>query len=118
ISAVATGTPRPLPGDADDEPGEDAAETVPGIELTLAPLPPLTRRDAGPEPGLTRREEKRRLREANAALARELVRRSGADHAHVNAELNRLAGIRRVAEATVEQLERRLEAADRWLART
>jgi hypothetical protein len=36
----------------------------------------------------------------------------------VNAELNRLSGVRRVTEATIEQLERRLAAADRWLAKT
>jgi hypothetical protein len=36
----------------------------------------------------------------------------------VNAELNRRSGVRRVTEATIEQLERRLAAADRWLART
>jgi len=39
-------------------------------------------------------------------------------HAQVNAELNRRAGVRRVTEATIDQLERRLVAADRWLART
>jgi hypothetical protein len=36
----------------------------------------------------------------------------------VNAELNRRTGVRKVSEATLEQLERRLAAADRWLART
>ena len=38
-------------------------------------------------------------------------------HAEVNAELNRHAGIRRVTEATTEQLERRLRAAEAWLRR-
>ena len=67
---------------------------------------------------LTRREEKRILRDQNAAVARELVRRTRLTHAQVNAELNRLSGVRRVTEATVEQLERRLAAADRWLAKS
>ena len=34
-----------------------------------------------------------------------------------NAELNRLAGVRRVTEATVEQLERRLRHAEAWYRR-
>jgi hypothetical protein len=36
----------------------------------------------------------------------------------VNAELNRLSGVRRVSEATLEQLERRLAAGDRWLVKS
>ena len=35
-------------------------------------------------------------------------------HAQVNLELNRLAGMRRIDEATVEQLQSRLEHATRW----
>jgi hypothetical protein len=35
-----------------------------------------------------------------------------------NAELNRQVGLRRIAEATVEQLKMRLEHAERWLVRT
>ncbi|MDQ2725481.1 MAG: hypothetical protein M3Y36_08310 [Actinomycetota bacterium] len=63
---------------------------------------------------MTRREHKGRLRDANAELARDLVRRSGWPHPRVNAELNRLAGIRKVTEATVDQLEKRLRHAERW----
>ena len=51
-------------------------------------------------------------------VARELARRPGLTHAQVNAELNRLSGVGKVSEATVEQLERRLAAADKWLAKT
>ena len=64
---------------------------------------------------MTRREDKQRLRDANADVARELVRRTGLTHAQVNGELNRRAGITRIAEATLEQLERRLRMADRWM---
>jgi hypothetical protein len=67
---------------------------------------------------VTRREEKKHLRDATAKVARELARRAGLTHAQVNAELNRLTGVRRVSEATIEQLERRLVAADKWLAKT
>jgi hypothetical protein len=38
-------------------------------------------------------------------------------HAHVNIELNRMAGVRKITEATLEQLDRRARAADGWLAR-
>ncbi|MFK5108637.1 hypothetical protein ACI394_29335, partial [Klebsiella pneumoniae] len=72
-----------------------------------------------PAPGavLTRREEKGRLREANAEMARALVHKTGWTHPAVNAELNRLTGLRRITEATVDQLQRRLAHAQRWYAR-
>ena len=75
------------------------------------------RRLAGPSDGaggLTRREAKDRLRVANAEAAKDIARVSGMAFAVVNLELNRLAGIRRVTEATEAQLQARLEAARRW----
>ena len=87
------------------------------VELTLAPPPPLPGGGSGTAV-LTRREEKQQLRDANADLARELVRRTGLTHAQVNGELNRAAGLGRVSEGTLEQLQRRLAAAERWLARS
>jgi hypothetical protein len=39
-------------------------------------------------------------------------------HAQVNAELNRLSGVRRVSEATLDQLERRAAAAEKWLMKS
>jgi superfamily II DNA or RNA helicase len=118
ISAVATESADPSEHDLDaldelddEAPGEE-------VELTLAPPPPLA---GGGEAGtalLTRREEKQQLREANADVARELVRRTGLTHAQVNAELNRLSGVRRVSEATIEQLRGRLSAGERWLVRS
>jgi superfamily II DNA or RNA helicase len=118
ISAVATETPVLHDADDHDEHEEDGAEEV---ELTLAPPPPLAgggEAEAGGVAVLTRRERKSRLRDENATVARELVRRTGLTHAQVNAELNRLSGVRRVSEATIEQLERRIDAGDRWLVRT
>jgi superfamily II DNA or RNA helicase len=61
------------------------------------------------------RSRRLELRELNSARVRRLVHRTKKGHADVNAELNRAAGIRRVTEATIAQLERRLAAADRWL---
>jgi superfamily II DNA or RNA helicase len=112
ISAVATEV-----GEHDDEDWDDGEEgTDDHVELALAPPPPLAG-DGGAalEAGLTRRDEKQQLRDANARAARELARRTGLTHAEVNAELNRRSGLRRVSEATLGQLEERLENAERWL---
>jgi len=121
ISAVATAPAEP----GDDEPwpehdGGDDDPAADGVEVALAPPPPLAAGtavladDGTPR---TRREEKQQLRDANATAARELARRTGLTHAQVNAELNRQVGLKRVAEATVDQLERRRLAAARWLAK-
>jgi len=117
ISAVATGhASGPGDDEAWDESDDDAVDDA--VELTLAPPPALAGGTGGGESGLTRREEKLHLRDANATVAREFVRRTGLTHAQVNAELNRLAGVRRVAQATVAELTRRLESGDRWLTKS
>jgi hypothetical protein len=122
ISAVATGSDdhADLVYDDFDEP-DDLGGNL-DVELTLAPPPPLSGDsgavDGGTEGGLTRREQKLYLRDENAAIARELVRRTGMTHAAVNAELNRLSGVRKVAEATIDQLERRLRAGEKWIVKS
>jgi superfamily II DNA or RNA helicase len=113
LSAVAVGDAaatgpwhEPLP-----EEWQDGADR--SIEVELGPPPPL----AGPATdggGLTRRQAKDRLRVANAEAAKDITRVSGLTHAQVNQELNRLAGVRRITEATEDQLRLRLEAARRW----
>jgi superfamily II DNA or RNA helicase len=96
--------------------------TDPTIEIELAPVPPLGG-DAGGSagsagaPGVSRHQRRERLRTMNADVARELVRATGMTHAQVNLELNRLAGVGRIAEATIEQLEARLASAWRWRGR-
>ena len=57
------------------------------------------------------------LRKRNADLVRLLVRRANMDHKAVNLELNRLSGIKRISDATADQLEQRLEAGEKWLTR-
>jgi superfamily II DNA or RNA helicase len=118
LSAVATEASDPS-GDFGDEPELDDGPND-EIELTLAPPPPLAGRadEGGATATLTRKEEKGALRDANAKVARELVRRTRMTHGQVNAELNRLSRVRKVSEATIDELERRLVAADRWLAKT
>jgi superfamily II DNA or RNA helicase len=114
ISAVALDASEPDDLPYDPEPDHDGAEE---IELALPPIAGVED-DDGPVITVTRREEKQFLRDQNATVARELVRRTRMTHAQVNAELNRLSGVRRVTEATIDQLERRLSVGDRWLAKT
>lgn len=95
------------------------------LVMELPPLPQLGRAavaedptdQASQAPPTTVRERRRRLRAMNAVRAADLVRQANMSHAMVNAELNRLAGITKITEATEDQLERRLEAAERWLRR-
>jgi superfamily II DNA or RNA helicase len=67
---------------------------------------------------MTLRQRKIAMRDYNADLARDLVHSTGWSHPQVNAELNRLSGIRKISEATLDQLERRLIAGRKWLKST
>jgi hypothetical protein len=93
----------------DDPSGDDDELTI-----TLAPPPRPGAGGPGSTHHRTRREHKAHLREENADWARDLVRVTGLTHAQVNSELNRRSGVSKVSEATVEQLERRLQAAEAW----
>jgi superfamily II DNA or RNA helicase len=127
ISAVALGEPHTPEWIAED-PGDDlgAAEPDDDDALTIALSPPPRpgggmRAEAGTavadHPHRTRREHKAHLRNENAEWAREIVRISGLSHAQVNSELNRLSGVKRISEATVEQLQARVRHAEGWLRR-
>lgn len=118
ISAIATDVQVHAPTLFDDEPDPTVPPDDPDLEMPLPPLPhtPLPVMSADGRL-LTRREHKEQLRLANADLARDLVMRTGLGHAKVNSELNRLAGVAKVSEATVEQLERRLRAGEKWWQR-
>ncbi|MDQ6727495.1 MAG: DEAD/DEAH box helicase [Actinomycetota bacterium] len=97
-----------LDGDTAPDPLSDEALTI--------PLPPLPIRGAGAAlDGPTRREQKARLRKANADIGRLIAHHTGLTHAGVNAELNRTIGLNKVSQATVEQLQRRLDKAEVWL---
>ena len=126
ISATAIGEPH-APTFFDSEP--DAPEgTAEGLTLLLAPppLPPgaaaagaAESEAAGGSGGdtvvVTRSEHKRALRAGNTDRARTIARLTNRTHAQVNRELNRLAGIRTIAEATMPQLESRLRLAEAML---
>src|SRR3546814_20908376 len=49
-------------------------------------------------------------------MAMDLVRVTGLSHREVNGRLNRLAGVTRITEATLDQLRKRADQAERWLA--
>ncbi len=97
------------------DPGAD--EHDPSLEISLGPAPPLPGGAAVGDgtDGVARREVRRRLRERNTDRTRDLAQRTGLTHAKINAELNKLAGIETVRGSTIEQLERRLKAADTWI---
>ncbi len=114
----------PDPDDPGAE-GSSAARDPEGIELILHP-PPLPGCSGDPHtggvPGRSRRidvaqGEEGDLRQRNADISMELVRSTGWGHAQVNRELNRLAGIERIGDATLAELERRLAEARSWLRR-
>lgn len=93
---------------------------VDGFELELFPPPTpggVVHEVAGDGAPAAKHVTKAHMRQLNADLARVLARRANLDHKAVNAELNRKAGIVRISDATVEQLERRLEHGEKWLAR-
>ena len=116
-SAVVTDvTVHSVGAEWEDEPDPDEpTEDLDAFLVDLEPLPLPAGGLVGGLPGESRREMRARLRDANADLAKTLVGRTGWSHSKVNAELNRLAGVTRVTEATVDQLERRLRYGESWL---
>ena len=115
----------PTPTSFDDVAPESEPDEEGTLPIALSSPPPLPGRDLATDgdPGaasrapVTRQAHKRRLRSQNTAKVRSLARLTGLDHQKVNLELNRRAGLRSIDQATVEQLERRLQAADDWLRR-
>lgn len=110
VDAAEAAGGRPTTAIDDDEDDD-------GLVLELPPLPSSARPSDGATASRTpaTMQRRRHLRHLNAARAADLVHHANLSHASVNAELNRLAGITRITEATESQLERRLAAAERWL---
>lgn len=104
------------------DPTEDLVcevEDLIGHPVELPPPPPLPGRSPDALASLTslrsRHDDKRDLRDRNTTRVRDLALATGKSHMEINSELNRLAGIDRIREATAAQLEARLRSADRWL---
>jgi superfamily II DNA or RNA helicase len=132
ISAVPLdpdGMPLSNPGVYGEEDGEPAADGIPDLVDTTAPpappepfiprkpAPPLPPPEPAASPAKSALARRRELREQNSELVRELAHDRGKSHADINGDLNRKIGIKRVSEATVRQLEQRLELARAWLRR-
>jgi hypothetical protein len=129
LSAVVTGEDESSVFDVDEaamarlerlDEIEDGGGGDAGLELSLPALPggPAGVHPGGADGnGGNPRRERSELREANAKLVQDLVWATGMGHAQVNRELNRLVGLRRIDEATVDQLRRRAQQAERWLAK-
>jgi superfamily II DNA or RNA helicase len=101
----------------DGGPGSDPEPFMLAPSRAAPPLPPsqaIAALLARPQSALARRRE---LREQNSEIVRELTHMLSKTHAEVNGLLNRQAGIRRISEATVRQLERRLELARKLMRR-
>lgn len=133
LSAVVTGEDESSVFDADSEAlarlerdeGDDDAEGA-GYEVPLPSLGgevALGTEDAiapfvggsGDRLALSARQRRLELRERNQKLVQDIVWATGQTHAQVNGNLNRLSGIRRIDEATVDQLANRAAHAERWL---
>jgi superfamily II DNA or RNA helicase len=101
----------------DDEPDPPAPDfdDDPALALDLPDVP--TEAGLVPWGSLSVAEQKDELRTRNADVAKRLVDVTGWNHARVQGEMNRLAGVARVATATVDQLERRLRYSESWLRR-
>jgi superfamily II DNA or RNA helicase len=119
ISAVAIGDRHAADAHLDEhhDAEDDPEDGDPALTFTLAAPPRLGPQTGAEDVRMTRQEHKLALRDWNADRARTLAQLTDLSHARVNAELNRLAGIDRIAEATVEQLAARLEHARAWLRR-
>ncbi len=101
----------------EDEPDPPEPEFAgdPALSLELPDVP--TEAGRVPWSSLSVAEQKDDLRTRNADVAKRLVDLTGWSHARVQGEMNRLAGVRSVATATIEQLERRLRYSESWLRR-
>jgi superfamily II DNA or RNA helicase len=100
--------------------GEDEEAPTPAPFVLTAPEveEPVPTPPSSPTQARSPRSRKRQLREQNSAVVRALVHKTRRGHAEVNTELNRRVGLKRITEATVSQLERRLEVGRRWLERS
>jgi superfamily II DNA or RNA helicase len=132
LSAVVTGEDESSVFHLDDDvldrfDRDDALDEVTdsALDLSLPALPgglDPSRLPAGANghdghDGANPRQRRLALRAENQRLVQELVRTTGLTHAQINSQLNRLVGLRRIDEATVDQLARRARQADQWLTK-
>jgi superfamily II DNA or RNA helicase len=102
---------------AEPPPPEGPPALVLGPGRSPLPLPEPEPQGLAAPPARTALARRRQLREQNGELVRELSHALGKTHAEVNRELNRKVGIKRINEASIRQLEQRLDVARAWLFR-
>jgi superfamily II DNA or RNA helicase len=85
------------------------------LEIELAPPPPIAAARGGDTLTVPRTQRKRELRRACTDRVQIISNLTGMDHRTVNGKLNAELGLRSVGEATLEQLDARVRAADRWI---
>jgi hypothetical protein len=83
------------------------AAPAPPPAAPAATAPPIPDDAPAPEPAAF--ERRARLRDKRHRLVADLRRRDGRSHAEINRWLNRSCGIRRVEDASLDQLERSIE---------
>ena len=103
------------PYDAEPDIDEPAFADDPALALDLPEVP--TEAGLVAWDSLSVAEKKDDLRTRNADLAKRLVDITGWNHARVQGEMNRLAGVSKVSMATIDQMERRLRYSESWLRR-
>jgi superfamily II DNA or RNA helicase len=115
-AAEGVGDGEEIPDMVDD--GPPPANEVFALRGQVVPHVPLPDPEPGTAPAAkTPLARRRELREQNSTIVRELVHLTGRTHAEVNGELNKRVSVKRINEATVRQLEQRLELAKAWLRR-
>ena len=88
--------------------GGGAAAPAP-VAPGAVPVPGAEDREDADEAALPTWERRALLRDKRHRLVADLRRRDGRSHAEINGWLNRSRGIRRVNDASIEQLERSIE---------
>jgi superfamily II DNA or RNA helicase len=106
-------TGRPMAYDDEPDPPMPFFASDPNLSIELPDIP--TAAGLVPACSLSVAEMKDDLRTRNAHVAKRLVDVTGWTHPKVQGEMNRLAGVTRVATATSEQLSRRLRYSESWL---
>ncbi len=104
------------PGRSRDDPMARGGAAPDSFVTAAVPLPGPDPNPSPPSsPALGALARRRQLREQNSEAVADLARMTGKSHADTNAELNRRVRIRRISEATVRQLQQRLELARKLL---
>jgi superfamily II DNA or RNA helicase len=95
------------------QPARASASGAPSLSSSAPGTPP-----PAPEPAPRAAFEQRaELRKERSRLVGELARRDGRSHREINAWLNRVVGLERVGDATIQQLERSVTALVKELTR-